>query len=263
MPAGEAYPRARAAAEKAVELDPSAADAHDSLGFALFWGYARVADAEREFKRALELDPDNTHAHHWYATFLAEIGRSPEALEEIERARRLDPSSTPIMADKGLILAIADQPDAALALLKQIEMADPSFLSAHQYLSWIYRDRGEYVLYLDELETTARLQNDAKAAADVAHDKQIFTAGGYHAVLQARLKRDQQLYERGLASEFTLAADYAQLDDKQTALEHLEKAYGQHDLNLCTLLVNGGFRSLHDQAEFRDLVTKVGLPPLR
>jgi tetratricopeptide (TPR) repeat protein len=263
MPATEAYPRARAAAEKAVELNPSAADAHSSLGFALFWGYADVAGAEREFKRALELEPDNTRAHHWYATFLAEIARFPEALEEIERSRRLDPSSTPIMADKGFILAVGGQLDAGEALLKQIDAADPTFLSAHQYLSWIYRDQGRYSLYFDEEETAARLQHDAKAESDVAADRQIFAAGGYPAVLQARLKRDQKLYEHGQASDFTLAADYAQLGEKQPALQHLEKAYAQHDLNLCTLLINGGLRQLHDEPEFRSLAAKVGLPEVR
>src|ERR1700683_3473782 len=103
----EAFPRARAAASKAVELDPNSAEAHNSLAFASFWGFFEAATADREFKRAIELDPNLPRAHHWYATFLTTIQRNREALVEIERARQLEPSSTPILADKGFILASA------------------------------------------------------------------------------------------------------------------------------------------------------------
>ena len=75
MPPQEAYPRARAAASKAVQLDPNSAEAHNSLAFATFWGFFDAATADREFKRAIELDPTLSRAHHWYATFLIEIGR--------------------------------------------------------------------------------------------------------------------------------------------------------------------------------------------
>lgn len=118
MPTLEAEQRARAAAQKAVELDPNLAEAHTSLAFAEFWGFLNAAKADREFRRAIELDPNLARAHHWYATFLIEILRSQEALAEIERARQLDPSSKAILADKGLLLLDAGHPDEALALLK-------------------------------------------------------------------------------------------------------------------------------------------------
>jgi tetratricopeptide (TPR) repeat protein len=113
MSSQEAFPRARAAASKAVELDPNSAEAHNSQAFASFWGFFEVATADREFKRAIELDPNLPRAHHWYATFLAAIQRNREALAEIERARQLDPSSTPILADKGLILAVSGKKEEA------------------------------------------------------------------------------------------------------------------------------------------------------
>ena len=91
----EAFPRALAAASKAVELDPNSAEAHNSLAFASYWGFFDAATADREFKRAIELDATLPRAHHWYATFLVAIQRNQEALVEIERARRLDPSSHP------------------------------------------------------------------------------------------------------------------------------------------------------------------------
>jgi tetratricopeptide (TPR) repeat protein len=120
MPANEAYPRALAAAKKAVELDDNSAEAHNSLAFATFYWTWDAATAEREFKHAIELNPGYVAAHHWYATFLMVTRRYPEAISEIEIARKLDPSSTPIMADKGFILYLAGQPDQGIALLKQI-----------------------------------------------------------------------------------------------------------------------------------------------
>src|SRR5271156_5162605 len=106
MPASEAFPRARAAVAKAVELDPKLSQARASLAFAAFWGFWGFwgfwdADtSDREFRRAIELDPNNAIAHHWYATTLQELGRFPQALVEIDRAQALDPSSRAILADK-------------------------------------------------------------------------------------------------------------------------------------------------------------------
>src|SRR5579872_5572113 len=111
MPAAEAYPRALAAAKRAVELDDKSAEAHNSLAFVTFYWTRDAATAEREFKRAIALNPDYVAAHHWYATFLMAIRRYPEAIAEIEKARKLDPSSTPIMADRGFILYRAGQPE--------------------------------------------------------------------------------------------------------------------------------------------------------
>jgi len=89
MPGNEAYFKAFAAAKKAVELDQQSPEAHASLAFVTFWGMWDAADAEKEFRRAIELDPDDAKAHHWYATFLPALGRHGEALTEIELARKL------------------------------------------------------------------------------------------------------------------------------------------------------------------------------
>ena len=143
MPEEKAYPKAIAAARKAVALDSSLAEAHNSLAFDLFYGSLDAAGAEREFQRALSLDPNCQLAHHWYATYLMTVGRSREALEQIEIAQQLNSSSTSILADKGLILYYAGRTDEAIALLKQIRETDPSFLSTHRYLALIDLTDGE------------------------------------------------------------------------------------------------------------------------
>jgi len=127
----EAEQRARAAAQKAVDLDPNLAEAHTSLAFAEFWGSLDAADADREFRRAIELDPKLSRAHHWHATFLNAVLRTQDVLAEIERARQLDPSSKAILADKGVLLLDAGRRDEARILLKQMEASDPNFRSSH------------------------------------------------------------------------------------------------------------------------------------
>ena len=103
MPAAEAYPRALAAAQRAVRLDDTSAQAHNSLAFPTFWWLWKAATAEREFSRALQLNPDLVRAHHWYATYLMALHRFPDAIDQIDQAQRLDASSA-LLADKGYLL---------------------------------------------------------------------------------------------------------------------------------------------------------------
>ncbi len=262
MPAQEAYPRARAAASKAVELDPNSAEAHNSLAFASFWGFFDVATADREFKRAIELNPGFPRAHHWYATFLIQIGRPEEAVAEIERARQLDPSSTPILADKGCILTAAGKIEEARTLLTQLAASQPDFVPPHRYLAEdIYFPEGNYAGYFAEMGTVARLRHDASAQKNVAAEKAAYESGGQHGLFEQRLKTAQELFNRGPGSAFDVAAAYSSLGQDKDALKYLEIAYQRHDLQLTTLTTNYEFQHLHQNQEFRQLVAKVGLPP--
>jgi Tfp pilus assembly protein PilF len=262
MPPAEAFPRALAAAQKAVELDPVSAEAHNSLAFVLFWGKLDISGAERHFRRALALDPQNAQAHHWYATFLAETGRFSQALSEIERARQLDPSSKAIVADKGFVLLISGQIDQAQALLATMAKTEPEFESAHNYLADIYYERGEYDRYFQEEEVTAQLRHDAAAQRTLAAEEKIFAASGFQGVLKSRLQSDQKRYAQGEANDFRLAAEYAQLGQKTEALRYLESAYQKHDLELTGARVNTELRSLHHEPEFQQLLAKTGFPPI-
>src|SRR5580692_3300748 len=114
MPGNEAYFKAFAAAKKAVELDQQSSEAHASLAFVTFYGMWDATEAEKEFRRAIELDPNDAKAHHWYATFLHALNRHDEALSEIELARKLSPDSPAILADKGDLLWSGGHHDEAL-----------------------------------------------------------------------------------------------------------------------------------------------------
>jgi tetratricopeptide (TPR) repeat protein len=264
MPPQEAFPRARAAAAKAVELDGNSAEAHNSLAFASFWGFFDVAAADREFKRALELDPALPRAHHWYATYLIETGRTQEALAEIERARQLDPSSTPILADKGCILTAAGKTEEARTLLMQLAASQPEFVPPHRYLAEdIYFREGNYAGYFAEIGTVARLRHDSKAQKNIDLEKAAYKSGGRQGLLAQRLKVRRESFDHGTGSAFDVADAYAAVGQDNDALKYLEIAYQRHDLRLTSLLTNGEFQHLRQGPEFRELTAKVGLPPLQ
>jgi tetratricopeptide (TPR) repeat protein len=262
MPSQEAFPRARAAASKAVELDPNSAEAHNSLAFASFWGFFDAATADREFQRAIELNPGLARAHHWYATFLIQIGRREQAVAEIERARQLDPGSTPILADKGCILTSAGRTEEARVLLTQLTTSQPDFVPPHRYLAeYIYFPEGNYEGYFAEMETVARLRHDAHAEKNVAAQKAAYESRGRQGLFQERLKMAQELFERGTGSAFDVATAYSSLGQDDNAMKSLEIAFQRHDLQLTSLTSNPELARLHRRQEFRELVAKVGLPP--
>jgi hypothetical protein len=264
MPPQEAFPRARAAASKAVELDPNSAEAHNSLAFASFWGFFDAATADREFKRAIDLDPNLPRAHHWYATFLIVIQRNRNALVEIERARQLEPSSTPILADKGFILASAGKTEEARTLLTQIAASQPDFVPPHRYLAEeVYFPEGNYAAYLSEMETVARLRHDTKAEKEVEAEQKAYASAGRQGLFEERLAAARESFDHSGGSAFELAAAYAGLGQNSDALKYLEIAYQRHDLLLTTLNSTFQLQALHQVPEFRELAAKVGLPPMQ
>jgi tetratricopeptide (TPR) repeat protein len=260
----EAFPRALAAASKAVELDPNSAEAHNSLAFASFWGFFDAATADREFKRALELDPSLARAHHWYATFLIQIQRNQDAVTEIERARQLNPSSTPILADKGLILAVVGRTEESRTLLTQLAASQPDFVPPHRYLAeMIYFPEGNYPAYFTEQLTVARLRHDAIAEKKIQEEQKAYARGGQHGLFEQRLAAARDSFEHGAGSGFDVASAYAVLGHNDECMKYLLIAYQRHDLLLTSLITNREFEPLHQNQNFRDLAAKVGLQPVQ
>lgn len=263
MSAQEAETRARAAAQKAVELDPNLAEAHTSLAFAEFWGFLDVADADREFRRAIELDPNLARAHHWYATFLNEILRSDEALAEIERARQLDPSSKAILADKGALLLDAGHPEESLALLKQMEKADPNFRSVQVYLGVVYWETGNYAAALEQYRIEASLRGKVDMVHDIEAQQRAFHDGGVQALFRYRLENALREYEHESGSAFAVASAYGYLHQHDEAMKYLQLARQTHDIGLTSVARAHEFHWLHSDPQFRKLVTDMGMPALR
>jgi DNA-binding winged helix-turn-helix (wHTH) protein/Tfp pilus assembly protein PilF len=261
MPASEAFPRALAAAAKAVELDDNSSQAHASLAFASFWWNWDAVTSNREFGRALELDPSNAVAHHWYAMTLLDSGRFPQALAQIERAQALDPSSRSILADKGTILAnMTGRQKEAFDLLQQMEKADPAFLSPHRYLKSIYVESGDYRDYLIELRQEAVLANDAAAleAADAA--ARGFSMSGAQGMFEALRSKQQALLDQGKLDPYLLAQTCARVGSKADALKYLKAAYDQHSQELPGVVIDHAFTALHDEPVFQEIKAAMKLP---
>jgi tetratricopeptide (TPR) repeat protein len=259
MPPGEAWPRAIMAAKKAVELDDSSAEAHSSLAFALFYGALDTRNGEREFRRAIELNPACEKAHHWYATSLMSMGRSQEALAEIERARELDPASTSVLADKGYILFYRGQPDQAIALLRQVEAAEPASQSAHAYLARIYLNQSDSANYLLELQRTAELSQNAQALAISAAARKGFAAGGPRGMLESILLVQENLLKEGRWSHYDVATICAVMGRRPDALDHLQSALENREMEILALGNDPAFASLRSEPRFQELEKKVRL----
>ena len=262
MPESEAFPKALAAARKAVELDDTSAEAHTSLAFPTFYWDQDPRAAEREFKRALELDPNYAVAHHWYATFLLTVSRPAEALREIDQAQKLDPSSRSILADRGLILFNAGQPGPAVLLLKQLESAEPAFISPHRYLEGIYLQQKDYRNFLAEAKIVAQMVPDATAQAVQQAAERGFAAGGAQGMLQGMVQARRRLYEQNQENAYYLAQAYALVGNRVEAMRYLQIAHDRHEPAMINFRVDRSLQILRDMPEFRTLVAESGPSPL-
>jgi DNA-binding winged helix-turn-helix (wHTH) protein/Tfp pilus assembly protein PilF len=260
LPANEAYFKAFAAAKKAVELAPQSSEAHASLAFVTFFGMWDAAGAEQDFRRAIELDPNNVKAHHWYATFLHTLNRHEEALNEIELARKLAPDSPSILADKGELLWTGGRREESLQLLKQLEAADPDFLSPHRYLRFAYYDTGDYPNYIAELKKDALLTHDTAQSAVAEAAAKGFAEGGERGLLEAQLAAQRNLYGQGKFSPYFVAQTEARLGNTRAALNYLTICIQSHDEHALNLGLDQGFARLHGDATFQQLLAKIGLP---
>lgn len=262
MPESEAYARAFTAASKAVELDPSSAEAHATLGFIYYWSKRDLADASREFERAIALNPNYEDAYHWYGNVLGSAGQSKESLAYLNRAQALDPASPSIRADKGLGLVAAGQRDAGVALLRQMVETDPDFISPHAYLAAIYLGEMDCSGYLTEARAHARLQRNPDKLALVQAAEKGFAAGGCSAMLQSMLEVQRKRYAQGRVTAFEVAETEALLGDKVATMQYLQLSLAQNEVRLANLRACTYFRSLYPAPEFRQLVLDAGLPPL-
>lgn len=263
MPAGEAYPRAYAAARRAVELDPESSEAHASLAFVSFYGMWDTGIADEEFERAINLDPRNSKAHHWYATYLEVVRRYDESLIEIDRAQALDPHSPAILADKGRLLWMAGRREQALQILKQVETTEPGFVSPHRYLTAAYLELGDYPNYLTELKKDAVLRHDDAGLAIAEAAAKGFVSGGAKGMFTGEVEREQRFFSAGKVSPYVVAETYSKLGNNQQALRYLALACDRHVEQAIYLASDPAFSNLHRDPTFQQLVVRIGLPPVQ
>jgi tetratricopeptide (TPR) repeat protein len=261
MPDHDAFPKAMAAAKTALELDDSLAEAHRALAFDSFYWAWDFAGGEREFKRAIELNPNDAVSHHWYATSLLVLGRFHESLSEIERARQIDPTSPSILADRAAILSVA-HPIEAAAELKQIEKDHPEFLSPRAYLASISLERQDYRTYLAESKKAATLMNSRPAMEIFKAAEKGYASGGGKGLLENVRQTQEKLYAQGEVPAYDLARTCALLGRNEDAMRYLKAEFDQHDPRIVSIRIDYALRGLHNDPAFINLIARIGLPPL-
>ena len=255
-PAREAVPTAKAAALKALELDDSLAEAHAALA-ALKEDYDwDWSGAEKEFKRAIELNPSYATSHQWYAEFLAEMGRFNEAVDEIARARDLDPLSLIVNTVVGEIFYESRQNDQAMQQLRKTLELDPNFAEAHRLLGETYLQLSKHDEGISELQTALALSGGS--VQNEAFLGQAYGLAGRKSEARAVLGRLKARSAQGYVSPADLSLVYAGLGENDQALQLLEEACKRRLPSMVNLKVDPSLDNLRSDPRFQNLLHQVG-----
>jgi TolB-like protein/DNA-binding winged helix-turn-helix (wHTH) protein/lipoprotein NlpI len=256
-PQQEFMPKAKAAALNALALDDSLAEAHASLALVAENYDYDWQTAEKEFRRAIQLNPDYATAHQWYAEFLAWQGRFDEALTESERARQLDPMSLIIATDRGAILYYARQYDRAIDQLRAVLDMDPGFNNARSYIVGAYVQQGKFADALKENDLMGNAQNPQWYWASRTY---IYNHSGTVAQAQHALAQFEALSTR-LRSDAILTRLYAYNGSSQKgkSMLLLEQAYREHSPALTNIKVDPKYDNLRKDQRFQELLARINL----
>jgi TolB-like protein/DNA-binding winged helix-turn-helix (wHTH) protein/Tfp pilus assembly protein PilF len=258
-PSTEALSQAKKAAWKAIELDSNLAEPHISLAFIAETYEWDWASSEREYKRALELNPNDSRAHHFFASYLTYVGRFDEGIAEEKRARELDPLSLPVnTALAGRFLA-AGRSQEALSQVRATLDLDSSFAPVHQTLGWIYLKGGKSEEAVEEFRRAVELSgaNDIYLRSDLAF---ACAVTGKREEAKKALADFKSLHLKGLAPSGSIAIVYGALGEKDEAFAWLEQAYQERDPELTYIKVGRRFDPLRNDPRLQQLVHRMGLP---
>ncbi len=258
MPMGEAYPLGRAAARKALELDDTLGEAHTSLAAISADFYWEWAEAERHFKRAVELSPNYDTALGFYASYLAYMGRHEEALRFAMRAREVDPASPGAFHNLGVVHYFARRYDDAITQFRETLDLDPAFGGAHVMLGRVYAAKGLPERAVGELERArALLGPRPDVVTSIAYV--LARAGRKHEAL-ATLDELRRISKPRDPSPFRIAYVHIGFGETDRAFEWLEKAFEARDWQMALLNVEPLFDTVRSDPRFAALVERVGLP---
>jgi TolB-like protein/DNA-binding winged helix-turn-helix (wHTH) protein len=263
----ESLPEAKAAATRALGLDPNLAEAYAALGMEKSHFEFDFPGAKAALQKAIELNPNSAYAHFFYSNcYLMPMGLRREALAENKKAIDLDPLSLPFNSFLGNNYILAGDYAAAERQLRHTIEMDPHFALSHGYLMVLYEFEGRFPEAIEEGMKGDQLwgwsETDTKTRAD--ERRKALKNGGENAYLRQRLDEDLSMHKPGAVSGANgLSADYAQVGDKDKAFEWLEKAYEAREGSEITLLaVDPVWNKLHGDPRFSDMLRRMGLPQL-
>ncbi len=252
----EAFPKAKAAAIKALELDSTLGEAHNSLAFVLD-GFDWDFDAAgKEFRRAIELNPGYATAHHWYAWHLSLLGRYDEAIAEMRKAENLDPLSLIINADLAELLVLAHSYDESIQQSRKTIEMDPNFALAHNQLAQAYLQKHMYAEAVAELQKAVQLSTGSPTC--IANLARAYVVSGKRSEAEKLLSDLKKHSNPGYSNASEIAMIYASLGDTDQAMNWLEKGFEER-FNPGVLL-RPGFDPLRSDSRFQGLVHRIGLP---
>jgi len=254
IPPGEAFPRARLAAERAISLDAQLANAQASLGHVLVQQSRDWAGGERQYRYALKLNPNYAQAFFWLGNLHAYRGRLPEALVETQRAQSLEPMSLAFAANVGLIRYFMRDFDAALAQLEGLVEAAPQALLARNHLSRVYSAKGEPGKAVQVLEG-----HPGPMAGSFSNLGRAYALDGQVDAARREIARVEELGQRGFGVGFDLAIVYAALGERELSLAALERS--EQDVSQMIGFLNSepGLDSIRDEPRFRAVSERLGL----
>jgi len=254
----DAFPKAKEAATRALEIDETLAEAHTSLAFTKFrWDRDRV-ETEREFQLAIKYKPTYAPAHQWYSSYLVALERFDEAIAAAKRTQELEPLSFIASSHLGWIYYLAGRNDEAIEQCTRILELDPNFFPARRYLGLAYEQKGMYQKAIAEFQRGVQLSGSPLMLALLGH---AYAASGKTAEARQVLSELQEFKGQRYVSPYTVAAIYTALGEKDEAFKWLEKAYDESDVWLMNLKVDPVFSRLRSDKRFPDLLTRAGLKP--
>jgi len=265
MPPKAAWAKGKEAAERALQIDDTLAAAHASLALVAYQWEWNWPKAEKEFKRALELDPGSSSTYepspastyHWYSHYLMSMGRTQESFRTGRRARELDPVDLPINAHQGWYYLWTHEYDRAIEPLQKTIQMDPSFSVAQWYLGLAYEQKGAFQDAITQFQNSARITNGRPSM--VALLGHAFAAANRTSEARAILQQLSTLSKKEYVPSYPFAAIYVALGDKDEALAWLERAYDERDAWLEYVAVDPRLDSLRSDPRFANLLRRMNL----
>jgi TolB-like protein len=254
------YPKSTAAARKALELDPTLAHPHAVLGSNEMGHDWDFVGGEAEFKKAIELDPNDATAHQWYAEKLSSLGRGQEAEAEITRAHQLDPLSPIITRVLGGVHVLTRNYDETISICTGLKNENPTFATAYDCLAYAYWGKRMYPQVIEEWKTYGKVSGDPDDVEFGAALDRGFRASGWNGALTQAIATLETRRKTRYYSSYMIARLYSDLGDKEHAFQWLNIAYRERDGLLINLKTEFQWYPLRSDPRFAELIRKVGLP---